>query len=181
MSEQTTPTAEASVATVINSVREFLEKFEANTDPAFWIKLVEEEMKELIEAAEAFNENDTHETRVHMLKEVSDLAYVWAGFTITLDALVSKGENEITDEERDFFIAAAILGSQVQHMFLQIAPLYTTHARNEAFARVHASNMSKLDDEGKPIKREDGKVMKGPNYKPPVLDDLIVMPARVLN
>lgn len=181
MSEQTTPTAEASVATVINSVREFIEKFEANTDPAFWIKLVEEEMKELIEAAFNFNENDTHETRVHMLKEVTDLAYVWAGFTITLDALVDKGEGEVTDEEQSLFIQAAALGAQVQHMFLQVVPLYTIHARNEAFARVHASNMSKLDDDGKPIKREDGKVMKGPNYKPPVLDDLVPVPNRVLN
>ena len=43
----------------------------------------------------------------------------------------------------------------------------------EAFSRVHASNMSKLDENGKPIYRDDGKVMKGPNYKPPTLDDLI--------
>ena len=43
----------------------------------------------------------------------------------------------------------------------------------EAFKRVHESNMSKLDENGQPIYREDGKVMKGPNYKPPVLDDLI--------
>ena len=42
----------------------------------------------------------------------------------------------------------------------------------EALRRVHESNMSKLDDEGKPIYREDGKVLKGPNYKPPFLDDL---------
>ncbi len=42
----------------------------------------------------------------------------------------------------------------------------------EALRRVHKSNMSKLDDEGKPIYREDGKVLKGPNYKPPFLDDL---------
>jgi len=42
-----------------------------------------------------------------------------------------------------------------------------------AFNRVHASNMSKLDDDGKPIYREDGKVMKGPNYKPPDLKDLV--------
>ena len=41
----------------------------------------------------------------------------------------------------------------------------------EAFTRVHNSNMSKLVD-GKPIKREDGKVLKGPNNYPPVLDDL---------
>lgn len=43
----------------------------------------------------------------------------------------------------------------------------------EAFKRVHESNMSKLGEDGKPIYREDGKVMKGPNYKPPVLDDLV--------
>lgn len=39
---------------------------------------------------------------------------------------------------------------------------------DEVFAEVHASNMSKLVD-GKPVKREDGKVLKGPNYKPPDL------------
>ena len=42
----------------------------------------------------------------------------------------------------------------------------------EVFDRVHQSNMSKLGEDGKPIYREDGKVMKGPNYQPPKLDDL---------
>lgn len=41
------------------------------------------------------------------------------------------------------------------------------------FDRVHKSNMSKLGDDGKPILREDGKAMKGPNYHPPMLADLI--------
>jgi len=41
-----------------------------------------------------------------------------------------------------------------------------------AMRRVFESNMSKLVD-GKPLRREDGKVLKGPNYQPPVLDDLI--------
>ena len=41
-----------------------------------------------------------------------------------------------------------------------------------AMNRVFESNMSKLVD-GKPLRREDGKVLKGPNYQPPVLDDLI--------
>lgn len=41
-----------------------------------------------------------------------------------------------------------------------------------AFHRVHWSNMSKLVD-GKPLKREDGKVLKGPNYTPPDLTDLV--------
>jgi NTP pyrophosphatase (non-canonical NTP hydrolase) len=36
---------------------------------------------------------------------------------------------------------------------------------DEAFRRVHESNMSKLGEDGKPIRRADGKVLKGPNYK----------------
>ena len=44
---------------------------------------------------------------------------------------------------------------------------------DEAMFRVHQSNMSKLDEEGKPIYREDGKVLKGPNYQPPNLADLV--------
>ena len=44
---------------------------------------------------------------------------------------------------------------------------------DEALNRVHESNMSKLDEDGKPIYREDGKVLKGPNYKPPDLSDLL--------
>ena len=44
---------------------------------------------------------------------------------------------------------------------------------DEALDRVHASNMSKLGEDGLPIYREDGKVLKGPNYAPPNLTDLI--------
>lgn len=35
-----------------------------------------------------------------------------------------------------------------------------------AYDEVHRSNMSKLGEDGKPVRREDGKVLKGPNYKP---------------
>ena len=42
-----------------------------------------------------------------------------------------------------------------------------------ALDRVHESNMSKLDNNGNPIYREDGKVLKGPNYQPPNLTDLV--------
>lgn len=44
---------------------------------------------------------------------------------------------------------------------------------DEAYRRVHVSNMSKLDDDGHPIKNEAGKVIKGPNYKPCDLSDLV--------
>ena len=44
---------------------------------------------------------------------------------------------------------------------------------DEALDRVHKSNMSKLDEDGHPIYRDDGKVLKGANYKPPNLTDLV--------
>ena len=44
---------------------------------------------------------------------------------------------------------------------------------DEALHRVHLSNMSKLDDDGKPTYREDGKVLKSKNYQPPTLTDLV--------
>jgi len=44
---------------------------------------------------------------------------------------------------------------------------------DEALNRVHRSNMSKLGEDGEPVYREDGKVLKGPNYQPPNLSDLV--------
>ena len=40
---------------------------------------------------------------------------------------------------------------------------------DRAMTLVFESNMSKLDEQGKPIFRPDGKVLKGPNYQPPDL------------
>lgn len=44
----------------------------------------------------------------------------------------------------------------------------------KCFDEVHRSNMSKLDEYGKPIYREDGKILKGPSYTPPNLKDIIL-------
>lgn len=43
------------------------------------------------------------------------------------------------------------------------------HLLPEMFAEVHRSNMSKLGADGQPIRRADGKVLKGPNFTPPNL------------
>ena len=44
---------------------------------------------------------------------------------------------------------------------------------DECFQEVHASNMSKLGKNGRPIYREDGKVMKGPGYFEPDLEGIL--------
>ena len=41
------------------------------------------------------------------------------------------------------------------------------HIIEEVFDEIHRINLSKLDENGNPIYREDGKVIKGPNYFPP--------------
>ncbi len=41
------------------------------------------------------------------------------------------------------------------------------------FEEIQKSNMSKLDKNGKPIYREDGKVMKGPNYFKPDIKEIL--------
>ena len=59
--------------------------------------------------------------------------------------------------------------------------LYVTYGAGHAFginldkcfAEVQRSNMSKLGNDGKPIYNENGKVMKGPNYTKPNLEQFI--------
>jgi predicted HAD superfamily Cof-like phosphohydrolase len=68
------------------------------------------------------------------------------------------------------------------HMLKELADLtYVIHQMaacfgwdlQTAYNRVHGSNMSKLGEDGKPIHREDGKILKGPNYYEPELIDLV--------
>ncbi len=44
---------------------------------------------------------------------------------------------------------------------------------DKTFAEVHRSNMTKLGEDGKPIRREDGKVMKSSRYEPPKLQEIV--------
>ena len=98
----------------------------------------------------------------------------------------SYQKNLIVEEFKEFLEADGFLfrhGKNVQEECLkELADLVYVcyqYAENmnwfldEALNRVHESNMSKLGEDGKPIYREDGKVLKGPNYKPPTLTDLI--------
>ena len=41
------------------------------------------------------------------------------------------------------------------------------------FDEVHRSNMSKRDSSGQVLRRADGKVLKGPDYRPPSLDSVV--------
>ena len=124
----------------IEMVREFMDAFQASTDPKLWESLVAEEAGE------------TEDAVVALYKELSDLEYVLCGLFVTSDGAVPS--HDITSRlER--------LDRAVQQLAESTSAL-----RDVAFGIVHHSNMSKLGADGKPIRREDGKVLKGPNYQP---------------
>ena len=45
---------------------------------------------------------------------------------------------------------------------------------DDCFNEVHSSNMTKLGADGRPLYRDDGKVMKGPNYREPDLTPFVI-------
>jgi predicted HAD superfamily Cof-like phosphohydrolase len=49
---------------------------------------------------------------------------------------------------------------------------------DQVFDEIHRSNMSKLDENGNPIFREDGKILKGKNYFRPAIKNILEKPSR---
>ena len=49
----------------------------------------------------------------------------------------------------------------------------STNQIEAVFNEIQRSNMSKLGEDGKPIYREDGKVLKGPNYFKPNISEIL--------
>jgi predicted HAD superfamily Cof-like phosphohydrolase len=142
-----------------NMVAQFIRTFKASLDLRLWVKLMWEELSEY---------NESEEGSENALKEIADLLYVRTGFILVLGGGV--GEGVISEEEEQEW--KALLG-EVSEAFVSAEKQFSTATIWEAFKRVHLSNMSKLGDDGKPILREDGKIMKGPNYKEPDLTDLL--------
>ena len=102
-------------------------------------------------------------------------------------SLIAEEFNEVkeaADEVMDklWLSPQAVDRDNRAHLLKEVADLvYVCHQLaatfdwdlDEAYKRVHASNMSKLGTDGNPIYREDGKILKGPNYFLPNLFDLV--------
>jgi predicted HAD superfamily Cof-like phosphohydrolase len=69
---------------------------------------------------------------------------------------------------------ADALGDQMYILCGTILKHGLQHIIEDVFNEIQASNMSKLDKDGKPILREDGKILKGPDYFKPNLEQFFV-------
>jgi len=88
----------------------------------------------------------------------------------TLRYNLMKEENEEYFEavqNNDLVEIADALGDMMYILCGTIIEHGLQHKIEEVFDEIQRSNMSKLGEDGKPIYREDGKVMKGPNYFKP--------------
>lgn len=156
---------------------EFATAFNQRIDVIMASKLVLEESYEVMEAL--FEHQATPDTTntlaENFIKEIADLIYVIAG----LKWHYNQMDRDLTNREKLTMAYVLTVSDQVS----EIVETYVSSALEmdmddysdliwEAVARVHASNMSKLGADGKPLFREDGKILKGPNYQPPFLEDL---------
>ena len=87
-----------------------------------------------------------------------------------------KEENEEYLEaanNNDLVEVADALGDMLYILCGTIIEHGMQHKIEEVFNEIQRSNMSKLGEDGKPIYREDGKVLKGPNYFKPNIEKIL--------
>lgn len=83
-----------------------------------------------------------------------------------LEAALNQDIIEIADALGDqlYILCGTLLRHGLQHKIIEV------------FEEIQRSNMSKLGADGKPIYREDGKVLKGENYFRPNIREIIEKP-----
>ncbi|EAP88495.1 pyrophosphohydrolase domain-containing protein [Croceibacter atlanticus] len=94
----------------------------------------------------------------------------------TLRFNLMKEENEEYLEaanNNDLVEVADALGDMLYILCGTIIEHGMQHKIEEVFDEIQRSNMSKLGEDGKPIYREDGKVLKGPNYFKPSIKEIL--------
>jgi len=103
--------------------------------------------------------------------------------TVEVEDRLIDLRHKLMGEENDEYLEAAKAGDMVEvadalgdMLYILCGTIIThgmQHKIEEVYSEIQRSNMSKLDSEGNPIYREDGKVMKGPNYFKPDLEKII--------
>ncbi len=154
--------------------------------------LLEEELAELEEAIEA-------DDLVEIADALGDIVYIAAGtvlvygvqdnFTRWLTSYLAADRSIISgsgrrsslrdhirmlsnwDQSSPYSFPGLLAG--VVTDCLGLAEYYDQMDLEAVFKEIHRSNMSKLGADGKPIHREDGKILKGPNYEPPRIAEVL--------
>ncbi|MBS9767374.1 MAG: nucleoside triphosphate pyrophosphohydrolase family protein [Flavobacteriaceae bacterium] len=122
-------------------------------------------LKAVREFHEAFGLGVAEEPTVALPKEVLELRY----------KLMDEENKEYLEavQNNDLVEVADALGDMLYILCGTILEHGMQYKIEEVFEEIQRSNMSKLGADGKPIYREDGKVLKGPNYFKPNIADIL--------
>jgi len=126
-------------------------------------------MKDYIEAVEKFHDSFGIENNY---EPTSDLSKE----DITLRHRLMQEENDEYLEAAkngDLVEIADALGDQLYILYGTILKHGLQHKIEEIFEEIQSSNMSKLDENGKPIYREDGKILKSNLYFKPNISKIL--------
>ena len=117
------------------------------------------------EFAEAFNIKYSKEINPNLDQSTIDLRFrlMEEENLEYLEATKNNDIVEIADALGDilYILCGTILAHGLQHKIVEV------------FNEIQRSNMSKLDINGKPVIREDGKILKGPNYFKPNIKGIL--------
>ena len=104
--------------------------------------------------------------------------------TTDVDPQLIALRHRLMAEENEEYLEAALAGNLVEvadalgDMLYILCGTMITHGMQDkiedVFREIQRSNLSKLGADGQPIYREDGKVMKGPNYFKPDIAAILV-------
>lgn len=122
---------------------------------------------------------EVRELRVRLIAEELCELCCALGVDLSLDAIGRNCDYEvkaISDDESVDLVGAADALADLDYV-IQGANLAFGLPAQEITNEVHRSNMSKLGADGKPIRRADGKVLKGPAYSPPDIARLLAKEA----
>lgn len=127
------------------------------------------DIHQLIQAVETFHdafgiENNSSPTVDLDLKD----------FQLRFDLMKEENEEYLEAAKKgDLVEVADALGDMMYILFGTIMKHGMQHKIVEVFEEIQQSNMSKLGEDGQPIYREDGKVLKGPNYFRPDIASIL--------
>tara|TARA_Y100000814_G_scaffold137825_1_gene99894 strand:- start:45 stop:434 length:390 start_codon:yes stop_codon:yes gene_type:complete len=122
-------------------------------------------IEQVKEFAETFNIEYSDDMNINIDESTIDLRFrlMQEENLEYLEAAKNKDIIEVADALGDilYILCGTILTHGLQHKIVEV------------FNEIQRSNMSKLDINGKPVFREDGKILKGPNYFQPNIKEIL--------
>ena len=127
--------------------------------------MIKKELDAVQEFHEAFKINVNQEPTLDLSDQIKELRF---------NLMIEENKEYLEAvQNNDLVEVADALGDMLYILCGTILTHGMQHKITEVFEEIQRSNMSKLGENGNPILREDGKVMRGPNYFKPNIESIL--------